>query len=221
MVDRYPGESIVAGVPIAVAWPLDGPDPLTPQKVETLSERMGAAVRTGFERTAAQDVAFGLRQLVDVAVKALSPGVNDPTTAVHALGHVSAILCQAVGRDLGPQVIHDDDARVRVVLARPNLAMLLELAVAQPRRYGASDPDVLARLLTLLREVAWSNRMPARNHSIGTQLRRTRAVIADQNFDHDERARLDSIADTVSDALAQRWPNASMHDDPATTTRND
>jgi hypothetical protein len=46
-------------------------------------------------------------------------------------------------------------------------------------------------------------------------------VIADQNFDHDERARLDSIADTVSDALAQRWPNASMHDDPATTTRND
>ncbi|WHP61068.1 DUF2254 family protein [Arthrobacter sp. KFRI-F3372] len=57
----------------------------TPAVLET-------AVETGYERTNVQDVGFGFRQLVDVAVRALSPGVNDPTTAVHVIGHLSVLL---------------------------------------------------------------------------------------------------------------------------------
>ena len=58
-------------------------------------------MHTGFERTASQDVGYGLRQLTDVANKALSPGINDPTTAIHALGHISAFLCDLTDRDSG------------------------------------------------------------------------------------------------------------------------
>lgn len=71
-LDRLPGESLIAGMPIACAWRLDQQNPLHQDDIAALTEALGHAVRTGFERTAAQDIAFGLRQLVDVVVKALS-----------------------------------------------------------------------------------------------------------------------------------------------------
>jgi len=106
--------------------------------------------------TTQEDVAFGLRQLTDVAIKALSPGINDPTTAVHALGHSAALLCGLARGQLGPRRLADADGRVRVELRRALLDDLVRLAVDQPRRYGASDPDVLARLLALLADLAWA-----------------------------------------------------------------
>ena len=59
------------------------------------------AVRIGFERTLEQDAAFGIRQLVDMACKALSPAVNDPYTAVQAVDHLSVIFCALAVRPLG------------------------------------------------------------------------------------------------------------------------
>ena len=157
-VDRLevlPGGSVVEGTPIARARGVEGRHLDEPARQE-LERRVGAAVSTGFERTDGQDVAFGLRQLVDVTVKALSPGINDPTTAVEGLGHVAALLRQFAGRDLGPRVLRDEADTPWVVLARPGLPELLDLAVAQPCRYGADEPQVLARLLELLRQVAWT-----------------------------------------------------------------
>ncbi len=87
-------------------------------------------------------------------MRALSPGINDPTTAVHALGHSAALLCELAASDFGPRLLRDDQETVRVVLRRPSLADLVELAVAQPRRYGAADAVVLGRLADLLRELA-------------------------------------------------------------------
>ncbi len=55
-------------------------------------------MRIGFERTLEQDAAFGIRQLVDVACKALSPAVNDPYTAVQAVDHLSVIFCALLDR---------------------------------------------------------------------------------------------------------------------------
>ncbi len=118
---------------------------------------MGSALRTGTERTAAQDVGFGLRQLTDVATKALSPGINDPTTAVHALGHVSALLGELADAELGPVESRGDDGS-RVVLHRPDLEHLVEMSLTQIRRYGAADPLVVARLYRLLAELSWRSR---------------------------------------------------------------
>ena len=170
-------------------------------------------VHLGSERTAVQDVSFGLRQLTDVAVKALSPGINDPTTAVHALNHSAALLCDLARRQdqLGPRVLRDDAGRPRVVLARPDLATLLELAVQQPRRYGAADPQVLACLLSLLREVAWA--MPAAQRRLVTgQLARARATIEQQDFDAVERARLAELAGRVEAATQGRWERSAGGD---------
>ena len=204
VLDQYPGAFVVAHTPVGVAWPLAAEAPFDDEVTARLQERVGAALSTGTERTAAQDIGYTLRQLTDVANKALSPGINDPTTAVHALGHSSALLCEFAGRDLTPHILRDEDGRIRVVLRRPTLADLVDLAVAQPRRYGASDPAVLARLFQLLRELAWC--MPVDQRPIvDEQLGRLRDTAAAQDFDEHESRRLDAQGREVRDALAGRW----------------
>ncbi|MGQ0718993.1 MAG: DUF2254 domain-containing protein [Pseudonocardiales bacterium] len=203
LVDRDLGSSVVAGTPVGVSWPHAAAS-FDPDTRTHLVKRVTKAISTGFERTAAQDVGYGLRQLTDVATKALSPGINDPTTAVHALSHSSALLCELAGRDLGPRLLRDDQDQVRVVLRRPDLSDLLDLAVAQPRRYGASDPSVLSRLLSLLRELAWCAE-PDQRQAITDQLARLRATTAAQDFDASERARLAGLAGQVEQALSGHW----------------
>lgn len=152
VITALPGDFVVEGTPIGTAHAPKGL--LGPDELEDLRAVVGGSVHTGMERTAVHDVSFGLRQLTDVACKALSPGINDPTTAVHALGHISVLLCQLAGCDLGPVVLTGDGA-ARVVLHRPSLEHLLETSLTQIRRYGASDPIVMARLYQLLGELAW------------------------------------------------------------------
>lgn len=204
MMQATPGDSLVVDTPIAFAWSATGGRP-APDTTQQLQQRVACAVGARFEHTAAQDITFGLRQLTDVANKALSPGINDPTTANHAIGHTSALLCAMVRRDLGPWVLRDDRERVRVVLCRPDLDRLLELAVAGPRRYGAADPDVLARLYVLLREVAWCTNLPSHREAIFGHLERMGTTAAAQDFDQTETARLMRLHRQVSAALRGEW----------------
>ncbi|MFE3639081.1 DUF2254 domain-containing protein [Streptomyces sp. NPDC059168] len=203
LIDRCPGSSLIAGTPAGAAWPRTG-EPFTPDTRHRLVEQAAGTLTTEFERTPEQDVAFGLRQLTDVAVKALSPGINDPTTAVHALSHSSALLCELARRDLSPRLLRDDDGRVRVVLRRPTLAELLHLAVAQPLRYGAAEPAVLARLCMLLRELAWHS-TPEQRPAVVGHLERVRAAVAALELHPDDRADLADLADSVDQALTGHW----------------
>ncbi|MGK2853458.1 MAG: DUF2254 family protein, partial [Microbacteriaceae bacterium] len=165
------------------------------------------ALCTGIERTAAQDIGYGLRQLTDVVVRALSPGVNDPTTAIHGLNSCSATLCELAGYRLGRRTLRDDQGVLRVVLARPDLPDLLDLVCNQPQIYGASDPAVLARLLSMLREVAWVVVLPADRKAIADRLLRLESAVAVQRFDAVDRRRLDGLAHQVRESLERRWPS--------------
>jgi len=201
LLDSHPGASLVAGTPIGSTWSRTGSK--RGQEVERLEDRIAGALHVGFERTAAQDVGYGLRQLTDVANKALSPGINDPTTAVHALGTISAVLCELAGRDLGPSVLRDDDGRVRVVLRRPDLADLVDVAITQPRHYGSSDPQVMARLFRLLEELAWHTPPHARS-IVASQLERLKATVDGAAFDAAEIEQLDRAATRVTEVLVQQ-----------------
>lgn len=105
----------------------------------------------GAERTIEQDPAFALRILVDIAIRALSPAVNDPTTAVQVLNHIEAFL-HTVGR-AGPRShyeLADDRGRLRLVLSGRPWEDYLELAVTEIRDYGATSVQVCRRLRALL-----------------------------------------------------------------------
>lgn len=203
VLDRHIGSSLVKGTPLGSAWSTADANSTTVRGA--LLERLAKSVHTGFERTPVQDIGYGLRQLTDVATKALSPGINDPTTAVHTLGHISALLCEIAAHDLGPLLLRDADQRVRVVLYRPELSDLVDVAITQPRRYGASDPQLMQRLFQLLSELAWHCR-PAQRPLVNAQLERLVATVHAQDFDSHELAQLDRAARQVLDALAASGP---------------
>ncbi|GJF31377.1 hypothetical protein KNE206_40770 [Kitasatospora sp. NE20-6] len=105
----------------------------------------------GAERTIEQDPAFALRILVDIAIRALSPAVNDPTTAVQVLNHVEAFL-HAVGRVglRGRYVLGDGGGRPRLVVPGRAWEDYLQLAVTEIRDYGAGSVQVCRRLRAML-----------------------------------------------------------------------
>ena len=117
--------------------------------------RRGRALRDlfalGRERTIEQDPAFALRILVDIAIKALSPAVNDPTTAVQVLDHIEAFVEVVARAELHDQyALHGHDEAVRVVIPGRGWAEYLELAVTEIRDYGATSTQVCRRLRALL-----------------------------------------------------------------------
>lgn len=102
------------------------------------------------ERTIPQDPAFGFRQLVDIAERALSPGVNDPTTAVQALDALHELLRELAGRDIPSPYRLDDDGELRAILPRPAWEDYVHLALDEIRHYGSSSMQVARRIQALL-----------------------------------------------------------------------
>ena len=97
----------------------------------------------GRERTIEQDPAFALRILVDIAIRALSPAVNDPTTAVQVLDYIEELLL-VIGRRQAHSlaVLRDPEGRPRVVIPVRNWEQYLDLGVTEIRRYGATSVQV-------------------------------------------------------------------------------
>jgi uncharacterized membrane protein len=148
------GDHVVAGTPIAWAWH-HSPDRPSPEPA-LLAEAVADAVQVGFERTMVQDVLFGLRRLVDIANRALSPAVNDPYTAIQAVHHLSVLLCVLARRRLGDWLCRDRDGTLRVAVPLPDFAEYLRRSTAQIRRFGAAEPALTRSLIELLRDVGTS-----------------------------------------------------------------
>jgi uncharacterized membrane protein len=147
-VSTMVGEFVVEGAPLLWLW-TSSPDAPPPDPA-SFRDVLSVAVRLGYERTAEQDVAFGVRQLADIAVKALSPAINDPYTAIQALEHLGVLLAKLVRRPLGNQRLRDDAGTTRVVVPGRNLAYYLDLATGQIRRFGCAEPRVDRALLRVL-----------------------------------------------------------------------
>src|SRR5215211_7172362 len=141
----------------APRWPGPGSAPPTSHHPPALLEEAVAdAVHIGFERTMVQDVLFGLRRLVDIANRALSPAVNDPYTAIQAVHHLSVLLCVLARRRLGDQLCRDQQGTLRVAVPLPDFDEYLRRSTAQIRRFGAAEPALMRSLIELLRDVGTS-----------------------------------------------------------------
>jgi uncharacterized membrane protein len=107
-------------------------------------------VAVGTERTLDQDPRFAFRILVDIANKALSPAINDPTTAVLALDQIDNLLARLGRRRLDEGVVRDPDGRVRLVYGTPDWPDYVTLAVSEIRHYGEGSIQVVRRLKAML-----------------------------------------------------------------------
>lgn len=160
------GEHVVAGTTLAWVWRTDDGE----LDAAALTDPLNDLVEVSFERTLAQDVAFGIRQLVDIALRAISPAVNDPTTAVDAISHLAVLLSALAGREIGPRLLADADGGVRVALGSCDFSDYLAAACDQIRRFGAKEPAVLIALLGLLTDTACRARDGERRKAVADQI---------------------------------------------------
>lgn len=152
------GDFIAQGRPIASLALARPPDRRTVKHVNGL-------YAVDAYRTTDQDAAYGLRQLVDIALKALSPGINDTTTAVTALDYLSVILQRLAGRAV-ESPYRSEHSRLRVIARGPTFAHLVELAFGQILENAEGNTGVLVRMLRVIEEVAAVTPSPARRQRL-------------------------------------------------------
>ena len=102
------------------------------------------AVQLQRERTFEQDPKYALRLLVDIAIKALSPAINDPTTAVQALDHIEDLLRRLASRRLDVGQVQDGDGTLRLIFPTPTWGDFLMLAFDEIRFCGATSLQVMS-----------------------------------------------------------------------------
>lgn len=128
----------------------------------------------GEYRTTEQDAAFGLRQIVDMGVKALSPGINDPTTACSCLDYIAAIMVRLASRRI-PSSERRVDGKLRVMASGPTFEDMADLAFDQMRHHARGDIVVLAAIVKAIQRTASVTCSPERRRVLLAHLERTRA----------------------------------------------
>lgn len=113
-----------------------------------------SAFVVGDERSPAQDLEHGLRQLVEIALRALSPGINDPYTAIAVVDRLGAALEEIFRRSLPPAVLHDAEGIVRVIARRSDVQGLTDVAFDAIRQAARDIPAVLIRMADVLGQLA-------------------------------------------------------------------
>jgi uncharacterized membrane protein len=147
-VERRAGHFVVRGQPLARVWP---PDRLT----EALRGELRKRFFVGERRTHEQDVEFAMNQLVELAVRALSPSTNDPFTAISCLDRLGAALCDVIRREAPARYRFGEGGSLRLVLcAQLHFPGLVDAAFNQIRQNAAGQPSVMISMLETLRTVA-------------------------------------------------------------------
>lgn len=203
-VDVTAGDHVVRGVPVG-RLSAAGHQPVEPPDPHRLARVVADTLAVGNERTPQQDVAFGFRQLADISLKSMSPAVNDPTTAVHAVGHLAGLLAALARRRLDPVVVRDGSGATRVVAHRLGFGFYVDLACSQLRRVAAGEPAVLEALLQLLRDVASVARTDDQRTVLATHVDLVEAAGERGLPEPRDRARLRAAAERARAALRGDW----------------
>ena len=164
------------------------------------------------ERTIDQDPLYALRLLVDIATRALSPAVNDPTTAIQALDRIEAILGVLAGRRLAVGNITDDAGRLRLVVPMPGWEDYVAVAITEIRQYGASSTQVTRRLRAVLDDLL-AGAPESRRPALTEQLELLDRAIS-INFPDPVERRFAAVADRLGlgepSASRDRTPTANV-----------
>jgi uncharacterized membrane protein len=164
-VVRRVGHFVPAATPLLMTY-----------KGERLSEEGIEEVRHAFDigsaRTLQQDVEFGVLQIVDIALKAISPAVNDPSTGVSSVDQLSRILIRFASRELPESLLYDPPGVLRVSIQWIDFERLLTSAFEQIRLYSQSDLAVSLRMLRALGDITSTTPDPAYHRALVAMGRR-------------------------------------------------
>ncbi|MGE4543610.1 MAG: DUF2254 domain-containing protein [Pedobacter sp.] len=139
-----PGDFVTRGTPLAYVWSADGARPAE------LADAVKGAFIVGAKRSPEQDIEHLINQLVEVAVRALSPGINDPFTAINCIDYLGSALANLARRRLPVPWHFDAEDRLRLITHPQTFDGALSAAVDQIRQHGRRDVAVTIRLLEML-----------------------------------------------------------------------
>jgi uncharacterized membrane protein len=151
-----------------------------------VERELRAGIKIGDGRTFEQDPKYAIRLLVDIAIKALSPAINDPTTAVQALDQIEDLLIRLGQRELEIGFFNDSEGRLRLVVPFPAWDDLLRLAFDEICAYGGNSVQVMRRMNALISDL--SSAVPeGRRHALQYWCARIEATVARSFVDGEER----------------------------------
>lgn len=146
-LDFKPGDFVIAGCVLLKLWPPDRVD-------EKLPAAFNDAFILGRQRTGYQDPEFSAHQLVEVALRALSPGINDTFTAINCIDRLGASMCKLAERVIPPGYRYDDENHLRVVTDVDSFRGIVNAAFDQIRQNARNNAAVTIRMLEVIREIA-------------------------------------------------------------------
>jgi len=152
-LERRPGQYVVEGCPLVMVWPGN-------RMSESLETRINAAFVVGDQRTATQDIEFPIHQLVEIAVRALSPGINDPFTAITCVDRLGSALRRLAQREMPSPFRLDEQGRLRVVAPAVTFAEIVDASFGSIRQYARSSTVVTIRLLATIAVIAGATHRP-------------------------------------------------------------
>ena len=192
-VERGVGQFLPAGVPLLHVSREDRIDPLR-------SAELLGAFDIGPTRTLQQDVEFGVIQIVDIALRAMSPAINDPSTAISCIDQLSRILIRWLGRAPPAPVLFDPPHVPRVFVPWISVEGMLDTAFEQIRHYAARDAAVSLRLLRAIGDIAGALQQDDARAKL---LERARRVVdgCDERLGEVEAARLRQRVAMLEDRL--------------------
>ena len=188
------GRYAVAGTPLCTVWPAPG-------DADAACGQAREAVETGSSRTVERDVGYGVRQLADVALRALSPGINDPTTAQDAIFHLGSVLHELLMRHPPRLVSPHDDDRTLLRPERLGHVELVDLAFDEVRIAATGMPTVCIYLLEVLQLLRDS--LPGGPSTAAGEAIRRQAALIRASVDHADLGAHDS--DRIRDAHDRRF----------------
>ncbi len=142
-----PGHYLVKGQSMVMVWPGD-------RVTKALVGKVNAAFVLGNQRTATQDIEYPFRQLVEIAVRALSPGIHDPFTAITCIDRLESALSRLARRDMPSPLRFDPQGRLRLVAPGSSFEGIVDLAFNQIRQSAGPNPAVAIRMLDAIAQIA-------------------------------------------------------------------
>jgi uncharacterized membrane protein len=162
----------------------------------------------GPERTDTQDITFFIDQLVELAVRALSPGINDPETARSCIDRLEHAVCRIAGRRLPPAVRFDEEGQARVISPVLTIETIAASAFDEIGRYGRSSVSVTCRLLIAVEAVGRSARDETNRRALAELARDIAQRVSLSEFSDRDRGRVDARIRSAMAALGGQAPRS-------------
>jgi len=154
-IEAPPGQFVTDGACVITAYPRD-------RVSDEIDEDLRGAFVIGWDRTPYQDLEFAIRRIVELAQRSLSPGINDPTTALYCIDRLGQVLGRLASRDIPSPMRLDQSGQLRVSTEVFDLGDVTCRAFAAIARYGMADADVVTRLAETLAKLKTSFPLAAR-----------------------------------------------------------